>query len=96
MLFLMLKPFFVRNIRLILKCMVLQPHEQTITIHIVPNISRGKGNQTMAFGRVIEYSERNIFLKNHAENEAGRLAPDLFFSFKKVLFELKSSGLQLT
>ena len=26
-----------------------------------------------------------LFLKNHAENEAGRLVPDLFF-FKKALY----------
>ena len=42
---------------------------------------------------------RKIFVfKSHAENEAGRLVPDLFFFFfftKKALFELKVSGLQL-
>ena len=33
----------------------------------------------MKFGQLIEYNKRNIFFENHAENEAGRLVPDLFF-----------------
>ena len=36
-----------------------------------------------------------FFFKNYAENEAGRLVPDLSLFFKKVLFEVKASGLQL-
>ena len=30
-------------------------------MHILPNISRSKGNQTMKFGQLIEYNFRNIF-----------------------------------
>ena len=41
--------------------MTLQPVEQTI--HILPNIPRSKGNQTMKFGKLIEYNMRNIFLE---------------------------------
>ena len=37
-----------------------------------------------------------FFFKNHAENEAGRLAPDFFLFFKKALNEVKASGLQLS
>ena len=33
--------------------------------------------------------------KNHAENEAGGLVPDLFLFFKKALYEVKASGMQL-
>ena len=29
--------------------------KQTITIDILPNISRGKGSQTMKFGQLIAY-----------------------------------------
>ena len=37
-----------------------------------------------------------IFLfKNYAENEAERLVPDHFLFFKKALYEVKASGLQL-
>ena len=48
----------------------------------------------MKFGKVIEYNKRNIFFKNHGENEAGRLVPDLFLPFKKALYEKKASVLQ--
>ena len=36
---------------------------QTIEIHILPNISQSKGNQTMKFGQSIEITKRNIFLQ---------------------------------
>ena len=41
--------------------MASQPGLQTIAIHILPNISQSKGNQTMKFDQLIEYNERNIF-----------------------------------
>ena len=41
--------------------MTSQPGQQTITIHILPNICRSKGNQTMKFNQVIEDNKRNIF-----------------------------------
>ena len=57
---------------------------QTITIHILPNISQSKGNQTIKFGQLIEYNKRNIFLqKLCGKKEAGRLVLDLFLFFKK-------------
>ena len=40
-----------------------QPGKQTIAIHILPKISRIKGNQTMKFDQLIEYNMRNIFLE---------------------------------
>ena len=40
-----------------------QPGKQTIAIHILPNISRSKGNQTMKFGQLTEFNMKNIFLK---------------------------------
>ena len=43
--------------------MMSQPGLQTIVVHILLNISRSKGNQTMKFGHVIEYNMRNIFLE---------------------------------
>ena len=39
-----------------------QPDYQTITIHILLNISRSNNNQAMKFGQLIEYNMRNIFL----------------------------------
>ena len=61
-----------------------QPGLQTIAIHLLPNISQSKGNQTMRFDQLIEYNKRNIFLKNYVENEARTLVPDLFLFFQKA------------
>ena len=41
--------------------MTSQPGYKKIVIHILPNISRSKGNRTMKFGWLIEYNMRNIF-----------------------------------
>ena len=49
----------------------------------------------MKFGQLIEYNTKNIFLKNHAENEAGRQVTELFLFFWKSLHKAKESGLQL-
>ena len=49
----------------------------------------------MKFGQSIEYNKGNILLQKPCKNEAGRLAPDLFLFFKKELYEVKVSGLQL-
>ena len=35
---------------------------QTITAHILPNISQSKSNQTIKLGQLIEYNKRNIIL----------------------------------
>ena len=43
--------------------MTAQPGLQTITIHILPNISHSKDNQAMAFGQLIAHNKRNIFLQ---------------------------------
>ena len=37
-----------------------------------------------------------FFFKYQAENEAERLAPDLFLLLKKALYEVKASGLHLS
>ena len=50
----------------------------------------------MKIGQLIEYNKRYFFFKNHAENEAGRLVPDLFLFLKKPLYEVKASGMQLS
>ena len=42
------------------------------------------------------YNQINIFFNNHAENELGRLVLELFLFFKKALFEVKASDLQLS
>ena len=42
--------------------MTSQPGLQTIAIHILPNISQSKGNQTIKFGQLIKHNKKNIFL----------------------------------
>ena len=37
--------------------------KQTIAVHILPNISRSKDNETITFGQVIEYNMRKVFLE---------------------------------
>ena len=59
--------------------MTSQPGQRRITIKILQNISESKANNATKFGRVI------FLFKNHAENEAERLVPDLFLFFKKAL-----------
>ena len=39
-----------------------QPGKPKIAIHILSNTLRSKGNQTINFGQLIEYSMANIFL----------------------------------
>ena len=53
----------IRKTMLISKFLTSQPGQQAIAIHILPNISRSKGNQTMKLGPLIEYNNRNIFLQ---------------------------------
>ena len=50
----------------------------------------------MKFSQVIEDNKVNIFLQKYAEIEAGRVVPELFLLFRKALYEVKASGLQLS
>ena len=43
--------------------MTSQAGAQTITINILPDISKCKSNQRMKLGQLIEYDVRNIFQK---------------------------------
>ena len=63
--------------------------QQIITIHILPNVSRSKGNQTMKFGQLIEYSARNIFLQKSCRKWDRETVPD-YLSFKKVLYKINA------
>ena len=47
--------------------MTTQPGLQTIAIHILPNISQSKSNQTMEFGQLTDYNKRNSFLQKLCE-----------------------------
>ena len=47
-------------------------------MHILPNILQSKDNQTMKFGQLVDYNNKNV------ENEAGRLVPDLFIFLNEL------------
>ena len=50
----------------------------TILIHILPNISRSKGNQTIKFAQLIECKMRNIFLEKSYAKCGAETSPRLF------------------
>ena len=68
----------IRKTRLISDSMTSKPDQQTIVIHILPNISRNKGNGTMKFGQLIECSMRNIFLEKLCTKYDGETSPTPF------------------
>ena len=79
----MQKKGFIRKIRLISKSMTSQPGKQTISIHILPNISRSKGNEIWSVKRIQhEKSYIKIFLKNHTQNVVEKLFPDPFLLYQ--------------
>ena len=71
----MYKNGVIRKIRLILKFMTSPLGWQTIPIHVLPNISRSKGNKTMKFGQLIEYNMKNIFVEKSYTKCGGETIP---------------------
>ena len=74
----------MRKIRFILKFMTLQLGSQTISIHILPNITQNKSNPTMKFGQLIEYKKRNIFLQKFFRKRGMKTISRPFLFFKKA------------
>ena len=66
----------VRKLRLISKFVTLQTGQQLITVIILPNISRIKGNQTMKFGQSIEYNDWESSLRHFYEKSKLHLSLD--------------------
>ena len=58
--------------------MTSQLRKQTISIHILTNISRSKFKQIMKFGQLIEYNMKDIFLAKLYTKCAGGTSPRLF------------------
>ena len=65
-----------------------QPYQgyETIVIDIFPNISRSKGNQTMKFGRLIEYNMRKIFLEKLYTECGVETSPGTFLKNKNLAY----------
>ena len=70
--------------------MTSQPGKQAIAMHILPNISRLQGNQTMKFGQLIVYNMKNIFLENltKRENLIKKTVPRHFFKNSQLSISL--------
>ena len=66
---------FIRKLSLISKFMSPQTGKQTVTIHILRNISRSKGNQAIKLSQLIEYKIRDAFLENHTQKLVEKLVP---------------------
>ena len=47
-------------------------------MHILPNISRSKGNQTVKFGQLIECNMRKIFIEKSYTKCNGETSPRAF------------------
>ena len=58
--------------------MTLQPGLKAIVIHVLPNILRSKGNQSMKFGQLILCNMRTFFLKNHTQKVMEKLVREPF------------------
>ena len=66
--------------------------QQIITIHILANISICKISQAIKLGQLWDITWEIFSFKNHGENKAESLVPELFLFFKKALYKVKASG----
>ena len=78
----------LRKLTLISKFMTSQTGQQVITIYILFNISRSKGNQAMKFGPLISSNMRNIFLEIFTQNGVKKLISDSCKKIKKLAYLL--------
>ena len=68
--------------------MTSQPGQQTIEIHILPNILRSKGNQTMKLGQLIDYNMRIMFIEKLYTEHGGETSPRAFSEKLKLSISL--------
>ena len=64
--------------------MTSQPGKQKIAMHTLPNILKGKDNQIMKFGQLIECNMRNIFLEKSCTTCGGDTIPRPFSKKPKL------------
>ena len=57
-------------------------------MHILPNVSRSKGNQIMNFGQLIEYNMRKIFLEKSYTECGGETRPRHFSGKLRLIISL--------
>ena len=71
----------IRKVRLISKFVTSQPGKKIIAIHILPNFSRSKVNETIKFGQLIEYNMRITLLEKSYTKCDGKLFPGPFLKY---------------
>ena len=59
-----------------------------MAIHVLPNISRSKGNQTMKYGQLIECNMKSIFLEKSYTKYGGETSPRPFSEKLKFTISL--------
>ena len=74
--------------------MTSQPGEQIIVIHMLPNISRSKDNETMKFAHLIDCNIRNIFLEKSSSKRCGETSPRPFSKKLKLSISLDLSFIE--
>ena len=80
----MQKNGLTRKLRFVSRFMTCKLGNKIIAIHMLPNISRSKGNQTMKFDHLIEYDMKNIFLENLYWKCGGETSPKPFSKKSKM------------
>ena len=65
--------------------MTSQPGQQTIAIHILPNISRSKGNQAIKFGQVIEDNKTKFFLEKYPSGSEFKFFVSIFWKLEEII-----------
>ena len=68
--------------------MMSQTEKQIVMIHILPNISKSKGNQAMKLGQFIEYNMRHIFLEKSYTKFGGETSPRSFLRLFLILYSI--------
>ena len=68
--------------------MTSQTGKQTIAIHILPNISKSKSNQTLKFDQLIECNMRNNFLEKSYTKCGGETSSTQFSKKSKLSISL--------
>ena len=64
--------------------MTSQTGKQTMTVLIMSNILKSKGNQIMKFGQLMKYNMGNIFLEKSYTKCDGETIPRLFSKKSKL------------
>ena len=64
--------------------MTSQPGQQALVKHVLPNIWRSKGNQTMKLGQLIECNMRNSFPEKSYRKYGGGTDPKTFSKKSKL------------